>query len=171
MGREVAESKVKLAKGEGQLENYGKENFAKLFGYVCSLEHVEPLASDENYDELLFDSAFGNTVHHKIKQALRKALWKDDGQYLQCWFGLPEALCRNWNLWRKMHLNLATDSQLHLKLMDSNLLPIYMRLKSIAVFTPMNTFLTPLASKAALQSTLLWQREELKPWWNRTIVS
>lgn len=78
-------SKVKLAKGkgEGELENYGKENFDKLFGYVCSSEHVEALASDENYNDLLFDSAFRNTVHHKIKQALRKALRRDDGQYLQ----------------------------------------------------------------------------------------
>ena len=100
-GERLPNGKVNLAKGEGQLENYGKENFEKLFGYVCSLEHVEALASDENY-ELLFDSAFGNTVHNKIKQALRKALWKDDGQYLQCWFGLPEG--RSYGSLQKLEL-------------------------------------------------------------------
>ena len=76
--------KVKLAKGEGELEYYGKENFKDLFGYVCSLRHVGALTRDDNYNNLLFYSAFGNTVHHKTKQALTKALWRDDGQYLQC---------------------------------------------------------------------------------------
>lgn len=89
-GERSQSGKVKLEKGEGQLEKYGKENFEKLFDYVCSLEHVQALATDENNDELLFDSAFGNTIHHKIKQALKKALWKEDGKYLQCWFGLPD---------------------------------------------------------------------------------
>ena len=73
-GERLLNGKVKLAKGEAQLENYGKENFELLFSYGCSLERIRALASDENYDNLVFDSVFGNTVHHKIKQALRKAL-------------------------------------------------------------------------------------------------
>ena len=88
-GERLQSGKVKLAK-EGQLGKYGKENFEKLFDYVCSLEHVQALASDENNDELLFDSAFANTIHLKIKQALKKALWKEDGQHLLRWFGLPD---------------------------------------------------------------------------------
>lgn len=84
-GERLQSGKVKLAK-EGQLGKYGKENFEKLFDYVCSLEHVQALASDENNDELLFDSAFANTIHLKIKQALKK----EDGQHLLRWFGLPD---------------------------------------------------------------------------------
>ena len=67
-------------------------NFQKLFDYVCSLEgHVQALATDfcdENNEELLFDPAFGNTVHHKMKQALKRTLWIENGKYLQFWFGL-----------------------------------------------------------------------------------
>ena len=73
-----------------------------MFGSVCSFEHVEALASDENYNDLLFDSAFRNTVHRKIKQALRKALQRDDGQYLQCSFGLPEG--RSYDSLQKLEL-------------------------------------------------------------------
>ena len=59
-GERLESGKVKLAVGEGQLERYGRENLQKLFEYVCSLEHVQALATDfcdENYDELLFDPA------------------------------------------------------------------------------------------------------------------
>ena len=77
----------------GERLESGKLKFQKLFDYVYSLEHVQALATDfcdENNDELLFDPAFGNTVHHKMKQALKRALWIEDGRYLQSWFGLPD---------------------------------------------------------------------------------
>ena len=71
----------------------GRDNFQKLFDYVCSLEHIQALGTDfcdENNDELLFDPVFGNTVHHKMKQALKRALWIENGKCLQSWFGLPD---------------------------------------------------------------------------------
>ena len=45
-GERLESGKVKLAVGEGQLERYGRDNFQKLFEYVCSLEHVQALATD-----------------------------------------------------------------------------------------------------------------------------
>lgn len=109
-GERLESGKVKLAVGEGQLERYGRDNFQKLFEYVCSLEHVQALATDfcdENFDELLFDPAFGNKVHHKMKQALKRALWIEDGKYLQSWFGLPDG--KSYGSLKKLRLAVDDD--------------------------------------------------------------
>ena len=107
----------------------GRDNFQKLFEYVCSLEYVHALATDfydENYDELLFDPAFGNTVHHKMKQALKRALWIEDGKYLQSWFGLPDG--KSYGSLKKLRLAVDDDifavgNRYSSSLCSSNLVP------------------------------------------------
>lgn len=179
-GERLQSGKVKLAK-EGQLGKYDKENFEKLFDYVCSLEHVQAIASDENNDKLLFDSAFANTIHLKIKQALKKALCKEDGQHLLCWFGLPDE-----NAYGPLQkLELAVDDDMPFALgnryaitvqnsglqfiADLNEKEVYRSIYTVHC-TLTSTYLPPLVSKAVFQSTLHWQRGELKPWWNHTIA-
>ena len=77
--------KVKLASGEGLLELYGRKDFERFYAYVCSLPHIVDLATKE---ELFLDAALGNTIFHRMKQALKSYLWKDTGEHLAKWFSL-----------------------------------------------------------------------------------
>lgn len=86
-GERLPNGKVKLASGEGTLELHGKKDFERFYAYVCSLQHIKNLAEEE--EELFLDAAFGNTIFHRMKQALKSFLWKDTGEHLAKWFSLP----------------------------------------------------------------------------------
>ncbi len=84
-GERLPNGKVKLANGEEVLELYGRKDFERFYTYVCSLPHIVDLAVDE---ELFLNAAFGNTIFHRMKQALKSYLWKDTGDHLAKWFSL-----------------------------------------------------------------------------------
>jgi hypothetical protein len=84
-GERLPNGKVKLASGEGLLELYGRKDFERFYAYVCSLPHIVDLATKE---ELFLDAALGNTIFHRMKQALKSYLWKDTGEHLAKWFYL-----------------------------------------------------------------------------------
>ncbi len=89
-GKQLPSAKVKLQYGEGALEKYGRDNFQKIFSYVCSLPHVKRLSEAEGHEKSLFDEALANTVFHNIRQALKHFLCKEDDGHLKSWFNLPQ---------------------------------------------------------------------------------
>jgi hypothetical protein len=91
-GERLPNGKVKLASGEGLLELYRRKDFERFYTYVCSLPHIVDLATKE---ELFLDAALGNTIFHRMKQALKSYLWKDTGEHLAKWFYLSSP-CQQW---------------------------------------------------------------------------
>lgn len=66
-GKRLPDGRVKLQ--EGDLEEYGVEEFREYFKEVCSLEHIKEL-EDERFDARLYAS-----VLRSFKQALRVLVW------------------------------------------------------------------------------------------------
>ena len=64
-----------------------------FFRYICSLRHVRQLTGLRSNDdeEVCFEPGLGAITLHKLKQALKKALWSTSGQYLMSWFLLPKS--------------------------------------------------------------------------------
>ena len=160
---------------------HGRDNFQKLFEYVCSLEHVHALATyfyDENYDELLFDPAFGNTVHHKMKQALKRALWIEDGKYLQSWFGLPDD--KSYGSLKKLRLAVDDDifavgNRYEITVQNSGE-PFIAEINEMEVYrtiyTDENLFTAIGIEGCVAIDVALAKRggRGLKPWWNHSTV-
>ena len=87
----LANGKVNLSLGEAKLEVHGQENFERFFNYICSLPHIRNLNFDEDDEEICFHAAFGSTVFRKIKQGLKKYLWRSSGEHLTSWFPLTKS--------------------------------------------------------------------------------
>ncbi len=92
-GEKLTSGKVKLKNGEGMLEKYGRDSFTRFFEYICTLPQRKHFSSEEDEAEgsSLFDPVLANAVFHKLKQALKAYLWKEDGAYLVSWFYLSSA--------------------------------------------------------------------------------
>ena len=88
-GERLKAGKLKMKSGEGALEQYGRENFAKFFQYICNLPQVKRLTEEYETEELFFHPSLASAVFHRMKQALKTYLWRDDGSHLATWFGLP----------------------------------------------------------------------------------
>ena len=87
-GKRLKNGKIELSSDEASLDSYGKASFDRFFTYVCSLDQGE---------DLLFDPASAHVVLHKIKQALKLFLWKNERKYLLKWFSLSSLEPKSFN--------------------------------------------------------------------------
>ena len=69
-GKRLPDGRVKL--NEGNLEEYGMEEFQVFFKEVCNLEHIKML-EDERFDERLYVKVLGS-----IKNMLRRLVWDEE---------------------------------------------------------------------------------------------
>lgn len=87
-GERLPNGRVKLTAGEGALESHANDSFKRFYTYLCSLKHIKQQEA-ESERQLFFDPAFSGTVFHKLKQALKLFLWRQQADHLQQWFNLP----------------------------------------------------------------------------------
>ena len=82
-GERLPNGRVKLVAGDAVLEMHGKEEFEEIFGYVCSLPHVQHLTENSS-STLKFYPAFSSAIFHRLKQALKLRLWNEtsEGRYM-----------------------------------------------------------------------------------------
>ena len=69
-GKRLPDGRVKL--NEGNLEEYGMEEFQVFFKEVCNLEHIKML-EDERFDERLYAKVLGS-----FKNVLRRLVWDEE---------------------------------------------------------------------------------------------
>ena len=58
---------------EAALENYGSEEFERVFAFICSLKHVQLLSVSE---DVSFVAALSHVIHRKIKTAMKELVWQ-----------------------------------------------------------------------------------------------
>ena len=66
---------------------------------------------DEDDEEICFHAVFGSTVFCKIKQGLKKYLWRSSGEHLTSWFSLTKSHGCLTKLSQTDDLNFSKDSK------------------------------------------------------------
>ena len=112
-----------------------------------------------------------------MKQALKRALWIEDGKYLQSWFGLPDG--KSYASLKKLRLAVVDDifavgNRYEITVQNSGE-PFIAEINEMEVYrtiyTDENLFTAiGIEGYVAIDIALAIQRGGLKPWWNHNTV-